>query len=219
MKGYTHLVWDFNGTLYNDVPESIESANDLLAAHALPPIRSVEDYRALFGFPIVDYYRRMGFDFEKTPYSELAVEWVAYYLEHSKQSTLYPDVPDVLARVKQAGISQLILSATERGMLERQVELLGILPYFDELLGLDNIHAHSKEEIGRRWRQKHPDARVLLIGDTEHDAEVAAAIGADCILVSCGHRPHEALLACPVLAVAHSLTEAFGEGGFAGNFL
>ena len=202
MKGYTHLVWDFNGTLYNDVFESIESANDLLAAHALPPIRSVEDYRALFGFPIVDYYRRLGFDFEKTPYAELAVEWVAYYLERSKRSTIYPDVPDVLSRVKQAGISQLILSATERGMLERQVELLGIRPYFDGLLGLDNIHAASKTALAREWRQRHPDAKVLFLGDTDHDVETAAAMGAECVLIARGHQSAEKLerLGVPLFA-------------------
>ncbi|MBQ2734886.1 MAG: HAD family hydrolase [Clostridia bacterium] len=208
MKRYTHLIWDFNGTLYNDVTESIESANDLLAAHGLPTVQSVEDYRALFGFPIVDYYRRMGFDFEKTPYSELAVEWVAYYLERSKKSLLYPDALPSLARVKAAGIAQIILSATQREMLREQVASLGILSYFDDLLGLENIHAHSKEEIGKAWRAKHPKARPLLIGDTEHDAEVATAMEADCILVCCGHRPKAALQACKPLLVADSVTEA-----------
>ena len=208
MKHYTHLIWDFNGTLYNDVAESIESANDLLAAHGLPTVNSVEAYRELFGFPIVDYYRRMGFDFEKTPYSELAVEWVAYYLERSKKSGLYPDVLPSLERVKKAGIAQIILSATQREMLRGQVASLGILPYFEDLLGLDNIHAYSKEEIGRAWRARTPNAHPLLIGDTEHDAEVAAAMGADCILVSCGHRPRAALVACQPLLVADSITQA-----------
>lgn len=208
MKRYTHLIWDFNGTLYNDVEASIESANDLLAAHGLPTVTSVEDYRALFGFPIIDYYRRMGFDFEKTPYSELAVEWVAYYLERSKKSALYPDVVASLERVKAAGMAQLILSASQREMLRGQVQSLGILPYFDDLLGLDNIHAYSKQEIGKAWRERTPNARPLLIGDTEHDAEVAAAMGADCILVGCGHRPKAALQSCKPLLVADSITEA-----------
>ena len=208
MKHYTHLIWDFNGTLYNDVAESIESANDLLSAHGLPTVQSVEAYRALFGFPIVDYYRRMGFDFEKTPYSALAVEWVAYYMERSKKSALYPDVPAALARAKEAGLSQLILSATQREMLRGQVDALGILPFFDDLLGLENIHAHSKEEIGKSWRAKHPNARPLLIGDTEHDAEVAAAMDADCILLTCGHRPKSVLQACKPLLVTDSITKA-----------
>jgi phosphoglycolate phosphatase-like HAD superfamily hydrolase len=34
---------------------------------------------------------------------------------------------------------------------------------------------------------------VLVVGDTRHDAEVAAALGADCILVLTGHQS-EAML-------------------------
>ena len=73
---YTHLIWDFNGTLYDDVQAGIESANRLLASHQLPIFTSTEQYRATFGFPVVDYYVRMGFDFSKTPFDELAHEWL-----------------------------------------------------------------------------------------------------------------------------------------------
>lgn len=207
MKRYTHLLWDFNGTLLDDVDACVKSANLLLAAHGLPKLSSVEEYRQRFGFPIIDYYRRLGFDFDRLPYADLAVEWVAYYLEQSAASSLYPDVKETLEALRSRGISQLILSATERGMLYKQVESLGILPYFDGLLGLDNIHAYSKEEIGLEWRRSHPEARVLLVGDTDHDAAVAAAIGADCVLVARGHQTKEALEECCPLLAADSLRE------------
>ena len=207
MKRYTHIIWDFNGTILNDVEAGIESANRLLKAHGLPLIASVEQYRALFGFPIQDYYLRMGFDFTKTPYADLAVEWVAYYLECKEKTFVYEDIPSVLNQVKEKGIAQLVLSATELEMLRGQVEELGLSAYFDELLGLDNIHAHSKKEIGKAWRDLHPDARVLMIGDTDHDAEVADAMGADCVLLTCGHQGQKRLEACKCLFVAASATE------------
>ena len=210
-RGYTHLFWDFNGTLYDDVDAGIASANDLLAAHGLPCISSREVYRETFGFPIAEYYRRMGFDFSRTPYADLAVEWVAYYLERSRTSALFPDVAQTLERARAMGISQWILSATELGMLERQTEGLGIRSWFDGLLGLDNIHAYSKTELGLRWRAAHPDARVLLIGDTDHDAEVAAAMGVDCALVARGHQSRTKLESCRAIAVTDTLTELFEQ--------
>lgn len=213
MQKYTHVIWDFNGTLLNDVGACIQSANRLLAAHGLPLIESVESYRSVFGFPIIDYYKRLGFDFEQTPYADLAVEWVAYYLESAAAATVYPDVKAVLDSVRQKEIPQLILSATELGMLENQVRALGIRDYFDELLGLENIRAYSKEEIGIAWKNRHPNARVLLIGDTDHDAQVAAAMGADCILLTCGHQSRETLSACRALFVADSLTDAIEKIG------
>ena len=94
-------------------------------------------------------------------------------------------------------------------MLTRQVESLGVRQYFDGLLGLDNIHAYSKAEIGVRWRDAHHEARVLLIGDTDHDAEVAAAMGVDCALVARGHQSRRKLETCRAVAVTETLTELF----------
>ncbi len=207
MKQYTHLIWDFNGTLLDDVESCIKSANRLLVAHGLSPIASVEQYRSLFGFPIIDYYRRLGFDFSVTPYADLAVEWVAYYLEQTRNACLYPDVTAVLDRFSGLGLQQLILSATELGMLEGQVNALGIRDRFDQLLGLENIQAYSKEQIGIRWRVANPGARPLLIGDTDHDAAVAAAMGIDCVLICRGHQSRSHLECCAALGVFDSLEQ------------
>ena len=204
MIPYTHIVWDFNGTLYDDVEACIQSANRLLGAHELPPFSSVEAYRERFGFPIIDYYRRMGFDFEKTPYDDLAVEWVGYYMEASRTSPLCAGAVETLEWIRARGVRQILLSATERGMLREQVEMLAIGRYFDELIGQDSIHAYGKSELGCAWRREHPTARVLLVGDTEHDAEVAQKMGADYALVSFGHRPKEALEGLGARTVAES---------------
>ncbi len=204
---YTHLIWDFNGTILDDVQASIQSANKLLSAHGLPLFQSREDYHALFGFPISEYYQRMGFDFSRNPYADLAVEWVAYYLECSRDATIFPDLLPSLRAASDRGVRHLILSASEVGLLEQQVRALGVRDCFDELLGLGNIHAHSKEEIGLAWREKNPDARPLLLGDTEHDAQVARAIGCDCVLIARGHQSRAILENSPCLFVADTLDE------------
>lgn len=204
---YTHLIWDFNGTLYNDVPAGIKSANRLLCAHGMPPIATVEEYREQFGFPIIDYYRRLGFDFEKTPFDALAHEWLPYYLEESASADLQPGVLHVLQAAKELELPQIILSASEQTMLEQQVVSLGIRPYFREILGLGNIHAHSKIELALRWKEAHPNANPLFLGDTVHDAEVAGAIRADCILLACGHQSKHILEQTDALAVAEDFQQ------------
>lgn len=201
---YTHVIWDFNGTLYDDVAAGIESANRLLRAHGLKPFSTAEEYRATFGFPIIDYYRRMGFDFEKTPYDLLAREWVPYYMEASAGAAVYPEAIPLLELFSRRGCAQILLSATEYQMLCGQVAQLKLDGYFEEILGQDNIHAHGKTAIACEWREKNPTARVLLIGDTLHDAEVANAMGADCVLLACGHQPREKLLCADCLAVYDS---------------
>ena len=207
---YTHIIWDFNGTIYDDVEACIKSANRLLDAYDLPLVTSVEQYRSLFGFPIQDYYARMGFDFEKTPYAELAPEWMNYYFEYSKDSAVYPDIPEVLDALHRKGMEQWILSATEVNMLRGQLESLEILSRFDGTLGLDNIHVRSKRDIGVAWKQANPDVCALMIGDTDHDAEVAEAMGIDCVLVAAGHQSRERLEKCKCIAVVDTVRDVLG---------
>ena len=206
-KAYTHIIWDFNGTIYDDVDACIKSANRLLGAYDLKLLTSVEEYRSLFGFPIQDYYARMGFDFEKAPYAELAPEWMGYYFLYSKDSTVYPDIPEVLDALHQKGVEQWILSATEVNMLRGQLESLGILSRFDGILGLDNIHARSKKDIGVAWKNANPDICALMIGDTDHDAEVAEAMGVDCVLVAAGHQNRSKLEKCHCIAVVNTVKD------------
>ena len=207
MENYTHIIWDFNGTLYDDVEVCLSCARRLMQSHGLQPISTLEEYRAIFGFPIVDYYARMGFDFDKTPYADLAIEWVAYYNEESAAAKLADGVPEILSAVRARKISQLVLSATEQTMLNRQITALGIRDCFDELLGLSNIHAHGKVEIASAWKERHHEARLLMIGDTDHDAAVAKAIGADCILVASGHQNRATLERCNPLKTVERLTD------------
>ncbi len=190
---YTHIIWDFNGTLFDDVSAGIESVNDMLSRRGCKTISGKAEYRELFRFPIIDYYRSLGFDFEKEPYEVLAPEWVALYNEASRHSQLQLGAEEALSLFAEKGIEQILLSATELEMLTRQIKELGIYGYFSDVFGLDNIHAYSKEALALNWREKNPDAVPVVIGDTLHDADVARAMGADCVLVSQGHQSEQTL--------------------------
>ena len=65
MARYSHVAWDFNGTVLDDVSIGITAVNRLLERRSLRIIESEEAYRELFDFPVIDYYKRLGFDFEK----------------------------------------------------------------------------------------------------------------------------------------------------------
>ena len=193
---HTHLIWDFNGTILQDVDLGIRCTNTMLAARNLALIPTVETYREVFGFPIDDYYRRMGFDFEKEDYDTvLAPEWVNLYLAGEPTCPMMDGSSEAIAAVKAMGIPQILLSATEIDMLTGQLNRLGIFEEFVEVIGLDNIHARSKKAQALDWKERNPDACPLFVGDTLHDADVATALGADCVLYCGGHQSHSRLAA------------------------
>ena len=197
---YSHILWDFNGTILNDVEIGIEAINVLLAEEGLPLLESAEAYREKFRFPIEEYYRSVGLDFSKAPYSEYAHRWIGEYRAREKEAPLCPGAKEALEYVKALQIPQILFSATEKEMLLRQVAELEIGDCFDEILGAENIYAVGKIALGRQWAERIRPANGVLIGDTEHDALAAAEMGVDCILIANGHRTAEQLRAtgCPV---------------------
>ena len=193
---YTHVFWDFNGTILSDMQAGMDSTNEMLEKRGLPKIAGLERYREIFDFPIKEYYRSLGFDFEKEPYEVLAPIWVDIYNEKSHESALVDGVVETAQKIREMGLLQVVFSATEREMLLRQLSSLEVTQCFDEIIGLDNIHAESKLHLAKRWREEHPDAKILYVGDTVHDAENAKILGADCLLFTGGHQSRRRLSLC-----------------------
>ena len=188
---YNYIIWDFNGTLLNDVGICVDCLNTLLKSHGMSE-KTEEEYKKIFTFPIKEYYRRAGFDFDVTDYDTLAHEWTDYYRSRADLE-LFDGAEQTLKTLANRGLKQIIISASEKNTLFEQTKALGIDGYFSEMLGLDNIHARSKEATAKDWRKRHPKAKAIFIGDTTHDKDVADAIGADCLLIPNGHHAREIL--------------------------
>ena len=210
MYKYTDILWDFNGTILDDVETGIKSVNKLLSDRGLKQIGSVDEYTRVFCFPVRKYYENVGFDLEKESFEDIAPQWVEQYMINVRDAKIFDDVRETVLHFAALGTKQTILSATELDMLNGQLHDLGLDGLFDDVLGLDNIHAESKVAIAKRWRDAHGSAKALLIGDSVHDFEVATAIGADCVLVARGHQSRENLEKCGAYVVS-TLGEIFGR--------
>ena len=197
MPVFDTVLWDWNGTLLDDAALCCELLNTMLARHGYAPVGSMEAYRQVFCFPIETYYRRAGFDFSRHPFAALADEYMRLYTPRSLGCPLQPDACAVLDALRAQGMRQVMLSASKRENLQQQVEHFGLRSRFDTLLGLSDIYAKSKTEVGLRWlRESGTDpARIMMVGDSEHDFEVARALGVRCVLFSGGHQPREVLAA------------------------
>ena len=198
------ILWDWNGTLLDDVELCMDALNRLLAEHGYPQRYDRDQYRAIFGFPIEEYYTRAGFDFSRHSFAELAARYMEYYIPASVACPLTDGALDALEAFRTARLRQVILSASPITTLQRQVEERGVTQYFDRLLGLGDIYAKSKIELGLAYlREEGFDAsRTVMIGDSVHDFEVAQALGVGCVLESGGHQPAETLreTGAPVVA-------------------
>jgi phosphoglycolate phosphatase len=194
MKNYKHVFWDWNGTILDDVDLCVQVINRLKVTRGQPPI-TVERYRAIFRFPVEDYYRDVGFDFSKEPFEKVGREWMDGYEQEKYTCGLRAGVTEVLAKLSATGTGQSVLSAYSQAFLVKTVGHYGLSKYFIRLCGLDNIYAPSKVALGKKLMAElgHKPGETLLIGDTEHDLETARAMGADCVLLAGGHQSRERL--------------------------
>lgn len=197
MKRYKHIIWDWNGTLLDDVNIVIEAMNNLLKRRDLA-LLNIEKYRDIFTFPVKDYYAKLGFDFTLEPFEKLAFEFIAEFSLEKYQFRLHNGVEEALHFMNSMGIGQSILSASQEQELNDVVSKLNINENFIRIVGIDNHFAMSKVERGKDLLGdlRIKPGEVLLIGDTVHDYEVSKEIGCDCILICNGHQSYQRLSHC-----------------------
>jgi phosphoglycolate phosphatase len=205
---FKHVIWDWNGTLLNDTWLCVEVLNGLLARRGRAPITEA-DYRANFGFPVIQFYEYLGFDTDVGSFEQVSREFIGdYEARWFEEWVLHPDADDVLSAMTAIGLTHSVLSAAKQEALDAGIRHYGIRDHFTGLVGTDNIYAEGKVARGQHWIKQlswKPE-EVVMIGDTLHDFEVAEAIGTDCILMAHGHHTPERLAATGK-RVVHSLRE------------
>lgn len=190
-----YIIWDWNGTLFNDVQLGVDIINNLLKDNNLPQI-TFDKYRDIFTFPVSDYYQIAGFDFNKTSFETLGKKFMDEYERRKYEMNLFEGAREVLELARSRGIKQSVLSAYKQDTLVEILNHYKISEYFESIMGLDNIYAGSKEHLGIELRKKlsYNEDEILFVGDTLHDADVAKAMNVKCILISKGHQSQKKLL-------------------------
>ena len=185
---YDCVIWDWNGTLIDDMGVSLGSVNRILADRGMPPITEA-DYYDYIDTPITRFYERL-FDLEKTDVTQLLREFNVNYDALLDGGEVRESTRLALEAVSEAGVRQVVLSAFEQNKLRRMLREYGVDGYFAAVLGADNIHCGDKTDRAREYfaAEGLSPERAVVIGDTLHDAAVAKAVGCACVLVRGGHQ-------------------------------
>ncbi len=184
-----HIIWDWNGTMLNDLNICILAVNKMLTRRQLP-LMTESRYKEIFTFPIRHYYEAAGFDFSVEPFEEPAEEFIVEYKALMQSAELFPDVKESLQHYHKQGISQYVLSAMEQHALRLALIDHGIMDYFIDVVGIADNYAVSKLDRGMTLMQSQQLSTndTVMIGDTLHDVEVADKLGLPIILIGRGHQ-------------------------------
>ena len=196
------IIWDWNGTLLNDVQLCVLTINEMLVKRNLPEL-SITKYKEVFSFPVKSYYQKIGFDFQDESFEIPALEFTERYNDQVIGCNLHQDSLKILSHFQSIGARQYILSAMKQDILEDCLKYYQINHFFEYVSGLDNHYAASKIENGHRLISdlKLDVDTLVLIGDTVHDFEVGTELGCSCVLIANGHQSKKVLQATGALVI------------------
>ena len=183
-----HILWDWNGTLLDDVSLCVDATNYLLDNYNLPLIDK-HFYQDNFDFPVTEFYKKLGLDV-KNNFDFCCTTWNEHYFKNFCVSLpIRQETFLVLKEFSKISIKQSIVSACEYNYLIRGLEKVEIKNYFEFIYGNKVFELNGKLEIAKKAFKKLNLAKekVLIVGDTEHDYFIAKNLGIRCIILTTGH--------------------------------
>lgn len=183
-----HIIWDYNGTLLDDRKLCVSVINELLSEENLGLV-SEKEYMLLFDFPVLEYYRKLGFRNLDERFDELGHRFIEKYEHGLSSCKLHASAKECIKSMFETGYQQSVLSARHEGSLRAELNSFGLTPFFSNIIGLDNHLASGKLDQAKDLivkTGKMPN-ELLLVGDTLHDAEIALNTGMQCVLLTHGH--------------------------------
>jgi phosphoglycolate phosphatase-like HAD superfamily hydrolase len=200
-------VWDWNGTLLDDLTLCVSATNACLATVGGPVI-TADDHRRDFRRPIRDYYAWvLG---RPVSVEEFVALDDAFHDAYRTGMATLSLVPDALAAMSQWTGSQSLLSMFFHDELLAEVSRHGLtsrLSRVDGLPGTVGGHRKAAYLAAHLSALEVAATDAVLIGDSVDDGDAALSVGATCVLYAGGFTARE-LLEATGLPVATTLTEA-----------
>jgi phosphoglycolate phosphatase-like HAD superfamily hydrolase len=212
-RGIRHVVWDWNGTLFDDHAAVVAAVNDALTHLALRPI-DADAYRSHYTRPVQVFYERLaGRPIGPDEWRVLDNAYHDSYQRGLDRLRLAPGARAALADAERAGLTQSLLSMWLHERLVPLVERLGISGFFVRIDGLRVAGGESKAQhlVDHLAALAVDPSTVLLVGDTLDDLAAARATGARCVLYDGGSHHRHALEATGA-PVVDTLTSALAAG-------
>jgi pyrophosphatase PpaX len=181
------VLFDLDGTLIDSVRLILDSYHHVTREHGLPQ-RTDDEWLAGLGTPLTTQFRQYMAD--ETLMQELIKTYRAYNLAHHDQRvTIYPGVLDLLVEIKRRGHPTALVTSKNRAGAERGLNLVGLRPYFDVLVGADDVtNAKPDPEPVHLALQRLgvSGEGALFIGDSTHDVHAGNAAGVATVAVLWG---------------------------------
>lgn len=186
-KKYRAVLFDLDGTLLDTSRGILNCISYAEAVMPLPAL-SLERKRSFIGPPLLESFMR-EYSLDEEGAMRAATVYRDRYREKGMlEAEVYPDIPDLLASLKNAGYIMAVATLKLGDYADKVISSFGLSPYFHCVCGTDEKGTVTKAEIINRCLERMGAAasEAVLIGDSSFDRNGARQAGVDFIGVSYG---------------------------------
>jgi phosphoglycolate phosphatase len=207
-KRYDLIVFDWDGTVMDStaiIAGSIQAAcRDMNL-----PVPSDEVANYVIGMGLVDALRHAVPDATESMYEPLALRYRHHFLAQDASIPLFEGARETIIELHEGGYSLAVATGKNRNGLNRVLASTEMGKYF-----------HATRTADQTFSKPHPAMlleimdelgvsaeRVLMVGDTTHDLQMAINAGVDAVGVTHGAHPADQLSELNPLALVSDFHE------------
>lgn len=210
MRTFKNFIFDWSGTLVDDLGPVLDSTNKVFN-HFGKPSFTREKFCSEFSLPFKNFYERFLPDISMP---ELELLYTKFFNESEEKVKLLEGSRDLLDVFKKSKVNTYLLSSIQKQHFENQAAELGLLNMFN--------HVYTEALDKRDWISKLlkdnflKKEETVFIGDMQHDIETAQFAGVYSVAVLTGYNSREMLEKSSPDLIVNNLME-FKELIFSNN--
>ena len=183
-------IFDWNGTLLDDLTVVYESVVEIFRTYVIPA-PTLEQYRNEIQSDFMKFYFDHGFP-KETRRDDLNAIRKRYLQEHGHRARLRPNVKELLELCRKLRIHTAIVSGEKEDVLLERLDQFQLLPLLNEVRGNSWEKERVLEEVVNRFRI--PAQRAFYLDDSVDGLQAAKNLGIVTIGFTSGYYPKERIL-------------------------
>lgn len=206
---YKAVLFDLDGTLI-DTNELIIQTFQTVLDERFPGKYSRETILPFLGPTLRETFTTINPDNVEQLIEEYRTWNIA---NHDHMVEAFPGVVETIKQLSASDVKLAIVSTKRRDMVMRALNVMGIMEYFDTIIGLDDVTHAKPDPEPVRLALSHLNIspqEALMVGDNFHDIIAARAAGVDSVAVAWSIKGLDYLLAFEPVYSIHHMSELLG---------
>lgn len=208
LERFDLVVFDWDGTLSDSTAAIVRAIQDAAADLGLPvPDDATASH--VIGLGLHEALARAVPSLEAHRIVEFSARYRVHYLAREAELVLFAGARELIVDLRDAGVLLAIATGKSQRGLQRALAATGLAGDFVATRCADQTHPKPHPAMLLELTDELAVApeRTLMVGDTTHDLQMAAAAKTAAVGMTQGAHPYEQLADCRPLALFDSLPQ------------